>query len=122
MPLSDTGLWGQKPELALLASRNRRTNEIVFPPVHETSPLAADHELLPIGRNGSLYSFTVINPNPKSGQAPYALGYVDLTDQPVRLFGRLRGRGTPAIGTRYRAEPDETFGYVFELIEEGESA
>jgi uncharacterized OB-fold protein len=120
MPTSTTQLWGQGPEPALLASRNRRTGAIVFPPVHPTSPLAKDFDPLSIGSRGGLYSYTVIHPNPKTGQTPYAMGYVDLDDQPVRLFGQLRGSSRPEIGARYRATPDDTFGYVFELIAKGE--
>ncbi len=115
-------LWGQGPEPTLLASRNRRTGEIVFPPVLEASPLASDYEPLSISRTGSLYSFTVIHPNPKTGRSPYAMGYVHLDDHPVRVFGQLRGASAPAIGARYRAVPDETFGYVFESIGQGEAA
>jgi hypothetical protein len=106
----------------LLASRNRHTGAVVFPPVQETSPLAQDHEPIAIGRHGRLYSYTVIHPNPKTGRAPHAMGYIDLDDQPVRLFGQLHGAAAPAIGARYRAMPDDTFGYVFELIGQGEAA
>jgi uncharacterized OB-fold protein len=122
MSTSNLQLWDQGPEPALLASRNRRTDAIVFPPVHPTSPLAQHYEPLSVGSRGHLYSYTVIHPNPKTGQAPYAMGYVNLDDQPVRLFGQLRGSARPEIGARYRATPDDTFGYIFELIAQGEKA
>ncbi len=51
---------------------------------------------------GTVYSFTVIHPAPKTGQPPYALGYVDTARRSVRIFGRLLGKDRPAIGDRYR--------------------
>ena len=98
---------GSQP--ALLASRERSSGELVFPPLPENSPLAARHELTAIETTGMVYSFSVIHPNPKTGQAPYALGYVDLPG-PVRIFGRHRrgrqSRGRFALprqaGSRFR--------------------
>ncbi|MNT78452.1 hypothetical protein D3C72_2176930 [compost metagenome] len=62
-----------------------------------------------------LYSFTVIHPAPKSGLAPYALGYVDFVG-PVRIFGRLQGAARPVIGERYAQRHDAELGYVFEAV------
>lgn len=109
-------LWRHVPEPALLASRDLDTGELVFPALSADSPLAARHETVPLAGVGEVYSFTVIHPSPKSGEAPYALGYVDLPG-PVRLFGRLCGKARPAIGERYAARPDERFGYVFEAVQ-----
>ncbi len=105
-------LWTDAPESALLASRHRVTAELVFPALPDSSPLAAEHEAVPIAGVGEVYSYTVIHPGPKSGESPYALGYVDLPG-PVRLFGRLLGAARPSIGQRYAARPDARFGYVF---------
>jgi uncharacterized OB-fold protein len=109
-------LWRTDPEPALLASRNLDTGELVFPALSTDSPLAPRHETVPLAGAGEVYSFTVIHPSPKSGEAPYALGYVDLPG-PVRLFGRLCGKPRPAIGDRYAARADERFGYVFEAVQ-----
>ena len=114
MPLPS--IWSPGASSALLASRHRTTGAIVFPPYVEASPLADAHELIELQGEGAVYSFTVIHPSPKSGEQPFALGYVDLPG-PVRIFGRLRGRQRPAIGDRYRAVPDASFGYVFEHVE-----
>ena len=108
-------LWRHAPEPALLASRDLDSGELVFPALSADSPLAQQHETVPLVGVGEVYSFTVIHPSPKSGEAPYALGYVDLPG-PVRLFGRLCGKPRPAIGDRYAARPDERFGYVFEAV------
>ena len=105
-------LWTDAPEPALLASRHRVTAELVFPALPDSSPLAAEHETVPVAGVGEIYSYTVIHPGPKSGESPYALGYVDLPG-PVRIFGRLLGPELPAIGQRFAARPDERFGYVF---------
>ena len=108
-------LWNSDPQPVLLASRDRGTDERVFPALPEASPLAASHETVPVTGVGVVYSFTVIHPAPKSGQPPYALGYVDFPG-PVRIFGRLQGKGRPVIGERYTPRPDADFGYVFEAV------
>jgi uncharacterized OB-fold protein len=107
-------LWS--PDRELLASRDRGTGEWVFPAVPHASPLAARFDTVPVAGEGEVYSFTVIHPGAKSGQAPYALGYVDFPG-PVRIFGRLQGQERPAVGDRYRPRADENFGYVFEAVE-----
>jgi len=108
-------LWSPAPEPALLVSRERETGELIFPAVPESSPLAARYETVPIAAAGTVYSYTVIHPGARSGQSPYALGYVDFPG-PVRIFGRLRGKPRPAIGERYVASADETYGYVFDAL------
>ncbi|NML17927.1 Zn-ribbon domain-containing OB-fold protein [Azohydromonas caseinilytica] len=108
-------LWRHFPEPALLASRDLDSGELIFPALSADSPLAPRHETVPLAGVGEVYSFTVIHPSPRSGEAPYALGCVDLPG-PVRLFGRLCGKPRPAIGDRYAARPDERFGYVFEAV------
>jgi uncharacterized OB-fold protein len=108
-------LWRTDPEPALLASRNLDTGELVFPALSADSPLAPRHETVPLAGVGEVYSFTVIHPSPKSGEAPYALGYVDLPG-PVRLFGRLQGTARPVIGERYTQRHDAELGYVFEAV------
>lgn len=109
-------LWSSDSPPALLASRDQRTGEWIFPAVPDDSPLAARHASAPVTGVGLVYSFTVIHPAPKTGQPPYALGYVDFPG-PVRIFGRLVGKERPTIGDRYVPQPDETYGYVFHAIE-----
>ncbi|MBB3178139.1 Zn-ribbon domain-containing OB-fold protein [Variovorax sp. Sphag1AA] len=106
-------LWSANREL--LASRDRRNGEWVFPAVPDASPLAPHHETLPVQGNGTVYSFTIIHPGAKTGLPPYALGCVDF-DGPVRIFGRLQGKAQPAIGDRYRPCADDNLGYVFEAV------
>lgn len=108
-------LWSPDSPPVLLASRDIDSKEWVFPAVAEASPLAQRHEAIPVAGVGVVYSFTVIHPSPKSGQAPYALGYVDFPG-PVRIFGRLQGKDRPVIGDRYTPQPDADFGYVFEAV------
>lgn len=109
-------LWNADGPTTLLASRDRDTGEWVFPPVPAHSPLSPRHATVPVAGDGTVYSFTVIHPAPKTGQPPYALGYVDFAG-PIRIFGRLLGRERPAIGDRYAAEPDPTYGYVFRAVD-----
>jgi uncharacterized OB-fold protein len=115
MPDLPYPLWSTGPEAALLASRHRRSGELVFPPLPQDSPLQAAHETVPVASIGELYSFTVIHPSPKSGEPPHALGLVDLPG-PVRIFGRLLGAERPVIGARYQAQADDRFGCVFAAI------
>lgn len=104
-------IWTAQPQ-SLLASRNKESKVLRFPPFPATSPLATAHETVSIGTTGHVYSFTTIHPNPKSGAAPFALGYVDMAG-PVRVFGRIVG--DVAIGSPCEAEPDDEFGYLFHV-------
>lgn len=115
MPDHPYPLWSTGPEAALLASRDHRSGELVFPPLPPDSPLQALHDIVAVASTGELYSFTVIHPSPKSGELPHALGFVDFPG-PVRIFGRLLGVDRPVIGARYRAQADERFGYVFTAL------
>ncbi len=117
MPATPYLLWSSGPEPQLLASRSRDDDALLlFPTLPDASPLAALHAPVPLQAEGTVYSFTIIHPGAKTGLAPYALGYVDLPG-PVRIFGRLQGKLRPAIGDRYRAVPDATYGYVFDAVQ-----
>jgi len=119
MSVAPYPLWRSDREPTLLASRDTRDHAagtLSFPALPDASPLAAHHTTVALAPVGEVYSFTVIHPGAKSGLQPYALGYVDL-DGPVRIFGRLQGKARPAIGDRYRAVPDDQFGYVFQAVE-----
>lgn len=108
--------WSAGSSPKPLGSMHKKSKEIIFPPFVEDSPLANDYvnqELNPIG---TLYSYTVIHPSLKSGIQPYAIGFVDLPDFPVRIFGRLIQGGGPAIGDQYLMKPDTEFGHIFEKI------
>lgn len=109
-------LWRTAPDPTLLASRDRLTGEHVFPAVPEASPLRQRYDDVPVAREGAVYSYTVIHPSAKSGESPYALGYVDFPG-PVRIFGRLVGKPRPTIGERYTARQDDRFGYVFVAVD-----
>lgn len=110
-------LWSADAPPTLLASRDHATGEYVFPALPDHSPLASRHTTVPVTGAGTVYSFTIIHPSAKTGLQPYALGYVDF-DGPVRIFGRLAGKDRPAIGDRYVARADDTYGYVFVAIQE----
>lgn len=109
-------LWSRGDGPALLASRDRCTGELAFPVLAASSPLRDAHDDVAVAPVGAVYSYTVIHPGAKSGELPYALGFVDFPG-PVRIFGRLQGTPRPAIGQRFRAQPDERFGYVFTAVE-----
>ncbi|WP_271407559.1 Zn-ribbon domain-containing OB-fold protein [Pseudomonas sp. Q1-7] len=109
-------LWGADSPSRLLGSRHIASGELVFPALPGHSPLADQYQVEALAGEGELYSFTLIHPSPKSGLAPFALGYLDL-EGPLRLFGRITGGERPVIGGRYRILPDDTYGYVFESLE-----
>ncbi len=100
--------------IRLAASRHRKTGLCVFPRIPETSPAASLYEPVALSERATLYSFTVIHPNPKTGQAPFALVYADFPE-PARVFGRLRlpeGQH-PQIGMALVAMLDDAGQYVF---------
>ncbi|MGY0793734.1 Zn-ribbon domain-containing OB-fold protein [Azospirillum argentinense] len=107
----------------LAASRHRETGRCVFPRVPAASPAAPRYEPVTLSSHARLYSHTVIHPNPKTGQAPFALVYADFPEE-VRVFGRLDlPEGVrPSIGARLEAIIDESADgnarYVFVPAEE----
>ena len=107
-------IWSAGSPPRLLASRDARSGALRFPPYAAQSTLGDGQAPVPLAGVGVLHSFTVIHPNPKSGEAPFALGYVDLPG-PVRIFGRIRGEHV-AIGARCEAVPDERTGYAFQIL------
>jgi len=110
-------LWSSDSPPALQASRHHTTGAWRFPAVAEHSPLASQYATVPVHGSGAVYSFTVIHPAPKTGLPPYALGYVDF-DGPLRVFGRLEGKDRPTIGARYVPVSSDTFGYVFQAVQD----
>jgi uncharacterized OB-fold protein len=99
----------------LLAARHRTTGDVQFPPFRSVSPVAADYDTIALSEHGVLYSYSMIHANPKSGIAPFAIGYVDFPEG-ARVFGRVvtQGQQRPRIGSALRAIHDAEHGYVFE--------
>ncbi|MDE2597071.1 MAG: OB-fold domain-containing protein [Sphingomonadales bacterium] len=74
------GLFTEESQPRLVGGRNRATGRIVFP-----CPPGNDYEPYPLGREGTLWSFTVQRYRPKSPPyagpeafEPWAVGYVEL--------------------------------------------
>jgi len=107
-------IWSAEQPLRLIASRNTKTGTLRFPAYPAGSPLAMGQETVALETGGTVYSYSVIHPNPKSGAQPFALGYVDLPG-PVRIFGRIQGNHV-RIGAACEAIANAEFGYVFETI------
>jgi uncharacterized protein len=74
--------------LVLVGSRDLQNGKCVFPRVPESSPSAPRFATVDLSQRGQLYSFTVIHPNPKTGDKPFVLAYVDFPEG-ARAFGRL---------------------------------
>jgi uncharacterized OB-fold protein len=93
------------------------------------SPAAPRFEAITLSDVAMLYSFTVIHPNPKTGQAPFALIYADFPED-VRVFGRLdlSEGDRPRIGMSVRVVPeeavasDETTGPAYRFVSAAEAA
>ncbi|WP_086023166.1 Zn-ribbon domain-containing OB-fold protein [Sinorhizobium fredii] len=110
--------------MRLEASRDKESGKGVFPRIRASSPVADRYEPIMLSPEATIYSFTVIHPNPKSGLKPFALVYADFAED-VRVFGRLAlaEGGRPRIGApvRVTAASDATDvnkDYLFVVAEE----
>ncbi|NLS04149.1 OB-fold domain-containing protein [Rhizobium sp. P32RR-XVIII] len=111
-----------KTVVRLEASRDKSTGKGIFPRIPATSPSADRFEPITLSEVATLYSFTVIHPNPKTGLTPFVLVYADFPED-ARVFGRLElpeGQ-RPAIGMTIRpvseraAPMSASTSYTFEL-------
>jgi uncharacterized OB-fold protein len=75
-------------QLGLVGSKDLKTGKCIFPRIPETSPSASRYAAIELSQRGKVYSFTVIHPNPKTGEKPFTLAYVDFPEG-ARVFGRL---------------------------------
>jgi uncharacterized OB-fold protein len=89
-PVHDLPPWiaDRAGSLVLAGSRDLQSGKCVFPRIPENSPSAPRFAAIDLSRRGLLYSFTVIHPNPKTGERPFVLAYVDFPEG-ARAFGRL---------------------------------
>jgi uncharacterized OB-fold protein len=89
-PVHDLPAWigDRDGRLVLVGSRDLRNGKCVFPRIPEDSPSAPRFATIDLSQRGQLYSFTVIHPNPKTGEKPFVLAYVDFPEG-ARAFGRL---------------------------------
>ncbi|MGY2805726.1 MULTISPECIES: Zn-ribbon domain-containing OB-fold protein [unclassified Bradyrhizobium] len=85
---TDRDAIGSQGSGRLFASRDRATGQCVFPPVPARSPSAHRYEPVTLSRTARLYSFSVIHPNPKTGEQPFVVIYADFPEG-ARAFGRL---------------------------------
>ncbi len=92
----------------LLASRIGQRKTLHFPPLPESSPLAAGSVLVELVGTPVLYSYTIVHSSPKANKAPQPLGQLDFPEG-VRVFGRLQmpGDRRPAIGEPMRVVIEE---------------
>jgi uncharacterized OB-fold protein len=98
------GLWGRNADGPYLCGARCKSCGHVALETRAVCPscwaAAEAAEEVPIGREGTLYTFTVIHQVPTGFQAPMAVGYVDLAEG-VRVFAHLdRSPETLTIGGR----------------------
>jgi uncharacterized OB-fold protein len=85
------GLWGKNAEGPYLNGGRCKSCGHVTLEVRKICPScwASDEmEATPIGREGTLYTYTIIHQAPAGFEAPIAVGYVDLPEG-VRVFAHL---------------------------------
>lgn len=80
------GLDGR--DITLLASRSKAGGKGTFPRIPSHTPVAGLYEDIELGGTASLYSYTIIHPNPKLGTSAFVLALVDYPGE-TRVFGRL---------------------------------
>lgn len=92
------GLFTDEQPPRLIGGRNRETGRIVFP-----CPAGQDFEPYPLGRRGTLWSYTVQRYRPKSPPyagpeafAPWAVAYVELPGETI-VEARLANVALDAI-------------------------
>ena len=81
----DPALYTRESRPRLVGGRNRATGRIVFP-----CPPGKDHDPHPLGREGSLWSYTIQRYRPKSPPyagpdafEPWAVAYVELPGETI---------------------------------------
>jgi uncharacterized OB-fold protein len=73
----------------LVAGRCRACQAYSFPrAVVCTGCMSEDIEKVALGREGTLYSYSIVHQAPKGWKVPYALGYVDLAEG-VRVLAHI---------------------------------
>ena len=122
------GLFEDKgKESALFAIKCQSCQQVFFPArkvcLNCFSSDLVQHRLSNVGK---LYSFTIVHMTTKNYKAPYAIGWIELSDG-TRLFTQIRGwqdralkTGMPmqlSIETLWEEEDREIIGYVFRPVD-----
>lgn len=86
-------------------SRSASSGKLVFPEIPAQSAVASLYSPASVPNAATLYSYTTIHPNPKSGLSPFSLGYADFGGE-LRVFGKLAlaENEKPAVGMALRLE------------------
>ena len=79
-------------------------------------------EVVPLSRNGKLYTYTIVHMPSEHFQSPYSVGWIELPEG-IKIFSQIRGwQEQPletgmemdlAFETLWEEEAREMFGYVF---------
>jgi uncharacterized OB-fold protein len=88
-PISQGPYLTDERQPRLLASECDDCSHRVFPPA-SVCPQCNGEEIstLPLGKDGLLYSYTIIHQGPKWIKPPYIVGYIDMPEG-VRIFTHL---------------------------------
>lgn len=101
----------------LLASRSKSDGKGVFPRIPQASPSRHLYEDITLSDSGTLYSYTVMHPSPKTGKPPFVIGLVDF-EEDTRVLGLIKiAPESVKIGMSVRVLESDTSdgaGYCFE--------
>ena len=107
----------------LIGCRCKQCGQIFFP-VREwcLNCSSGDLERVNLGRNGKLYSFTIVHMPSEHFEPPYAVGWIELAEG-IRIFSQIRGwQEHPleigmdmelAVEKLWDEEEKEIIGYTF---------
>jgi uncharacterized OB-fold protein len=101
------GLTGQDGQGAYIAGAKCSHCGFVVLGPHDLCPSCWTRQAMapvPIGRSGTLYSYSVIEQLPSGYQKPFAIGYIDI-EEGLRVFAHLRNEPeTLRIGSQVALE------------------
>ena len=88
----------------LIGTKCRKCDHFHFPPAQTCRVCLADEtEAVDFGREGTLYSYSIVHVASLGFEAPYAIGYVDL-DHRIRLYTLLTKRENQEFRTGMKME------------------
>jgi uncharacterized OB-fold protein len=110
-------------EWTLVGCKCKQCGQVFFP-VREWCLNCSSRELerISLGRNGKLYSFTIVHMPSEHFEPPYAVGWIELAEG-IRIFSQIRGwQEHPlaigmdlemAVEKLWDEEEREFIGYIF---------
>jgi uncharacterized OB-fold protein len=113
----------------LVGAKCRQCGQIIFPRREAClNCLGSDLEMVPLSRQGKLYSYTIVHMPSEHFDPPYAVGWIELPEG-IKIFSQIRGWQEHALTTGMEMTlyfeklwdegEKEVIGYVFRPAENG---